>query len=86
MLCGLGAVEEALAELSEFGGEGVVALAGEPGGVDFGFEEDGGGEVGAAWGAVFVGEAGEFDEGGVVAAEATVRRCRGFRLFWGVWV
>jgi len=47
-LSGLGAEQDAGAEGGEFGDEGCGFAAGEGGGVDFGYEELGGGYIGAA--------------------------------------
>ena len=48
VLRGLGAFEEAGAELRKFGDEIVGFAAVESASVDFGGEEDGGGDIGAA--------------------------------------
>ena len=60
-LGGLGAFEEAGAELGKFGDEIFSFTAGESGGVDFRGKEDGGGDVGAALQTVLFGSPWKFE-------------------------
>lgn len=70
---GLRPCEHAAAELEEFGYEGGAVFTSGVGGVDFGGEEDGSGDIGAAFKTIFFFVAGKIEQFRLTAAGGALR-------------